>query len=79
METLIPILAAAIRSGTPVLYAVLGELLTERAGVMNLGLEGVMLVGAFAGFSATRATETRTSGCSWSLPQAVLSFSSTPF
>ena len=56
METLIPILAAAIRSGTPVLYAVLGELLTERAGVMNLGLEGVMLVGAFAGFSATRAT-----------------------
>ena len=56
METLIPILAAAIRSGTPVLYAVLGELLTERAGVMNLGLEGVMLVGAFAGFSTTRAT-----------------------
>lgn len=56
METLIPILAAAIRSGTPVLYAVLGELLTERAGVMNLGLEGVMLVGAFAGFSVTHTT-----------------------
>lgn len=56
MEALIPILAAAIRSGTPVLYAVLGGLLTERSGVMNLGLEGVMLIGAFAGFRVTHAT-----------------------
>lgn len=55
-EILIPILAAAIRSGTPVLYAVMGEILSERAGVMNLGMEGVMLVGAFAGFAATLAT-----------------------
>jgi len=55
-DILIPILAAAIRSGTPVLYAVMGEILAERAGVMNLGLEGVMLVGAFAGFAATHAT-----------------------
>lgn len=56
MELLIPILASAVRSGTPVLYAALGETLTERAGVMNLGLEGVMLVGAYAGFAVTRAT-----------------------
>lgn len=56
MELLIPILASAVRSGTPVLYAALGELLTERSGVMNLGLEGVMLVGAYAGFAVTRAT-----------------------
>lgn len=56
MELFIPILASAVRSGTPVLYAALGETLTERAGVMNLGLEGVMLVGAYAGFAVTRAT-----------------------
>jgi simple sugar transport system permease protein len=56
MDILIPIMAAAIRSGTPVLYSVMGEILTERAGVMNLGLEGVMLIGAFAGFSATSRT-----------------------
>jgi simple sugar transport system permease protein len=56
VEVFIPILAAAVRSGTPVLYAVTGEILCERSGVMNLGLEGVMLVGAFAGFWATRVT-----------------------
>lgn len=56
MELLIPVLAAAVRSGTPVLYAALGEVLSERAGVMNLGLEGVMLVGAYAGFAVTSAT-----------------------
>lgn len=56
MELLIPIIASAVRSGTPVLYAALGEVLSERAGVMNLGLEGVMLVGAYAGFAVTRGT-----------------------
>lgn len=56
MELLIPILASAVRSGTPVLYAALGEVLSERAGVMNLGLEGIMLIGAYAGFAVTGAT-----------------------
>ncbi|HOV28610.1 MAG TPA: ABC transporter permease [Synergistales bacterium] len=56
MEILIPILSAAIRSGTPILYATLGEILTEKAGVLNLGLEGLMLLGAFSGFSATMVT-----------------------
>ncbi|MDR3321305.1 MAG: ABC transporter permease [Synergistaceae bacterium] len=56
METLIPILAAAVRSGTPILYATLGEIMTEKSGVMNLGLEGVMLMGALSGFSATLAS-----------------------
>lgn len=56
MEFLIAILASAVRSGTPVLYATVGEVLSERAGVMNLGLEGVMLVGAYAGFAVTRST-----------------------
>ena len=56
MELLTVILAAAVRSGTPVLYATLGEVMSERAGVMNLGLEGIMLVGAYAGFAVTKST-----------------------
>ena len=50
MEILLPILAAAVRSGTPILYATLGEIITEKAGIMNLGLEGIMLMGALGGF-----------------------------
>ncbi len=49
-------MAAAVRSGTPILYATLGEILTERSGVQNLGLEGLMLMGAFSGFSVTYST-----------------------
>lgn len=56
MEMLIPILAAAVRSGTPILYATLGEIITEKAGILNLGLEGIMLVGAYTGFAATYKT-----------------------
>ncbi|MCS7232587.1 MAG: ABC transporter permease [Synergistetes bacterium] len=44
------IFTAAIRAGTPLLYATLGEIFAERSGVLNLGLEGLMLVGALAGF-----------------------------
>src|SRR4030042_2865841 len=44
------ILAATIRIVTPLLLAAMGELITERSGVMNLGMEGTMLMGAFAGF-----------------------------
>ncbi|AFQ45458.1 ABC transporter permease [Desulfosporosinus meridiei] len=49
-EFLIPLLAASVIAGTPILYAALGELITERAGVINLGVEGIMLVGAVSGF-----------------------------
>jgi len=56
METLVSILASAVRSGTPILYATFGEILTEKSGVMNLGLEGIMLMGALAGFSASYST-----------------------
>ncbi len=37
---LIPLLAATVQSGTPILYATLGEIITERSGVLNLGVEG---------------------------------------
>ncbi|MDB5079746.1 MAG: transporter permease [Chloroflexi bacterium] len=49
-------LATTVAAGTPVLYATLGEILTERSGVLNLGLEGMMLVGGMAGFAATAVT-----------------------
>jgi simple sugar transport system permease protein len=49
--SLVPLLLeAAVRAGTPILLAALGELLAERAGVLNLGVEGMMLVGALTGF-----------------------------
>jgi ABC-type uncharacterized transport system permease subunit len=50
------LLAAALVSATPILFAALGELLAERSGVLNLGLEGTMLIGAVNGFVATQAT-----------------------
>ncbi|HEY3315640.1 MAG TPA: ABC transporter permease [Bacillota bacterium] len=49
----ISILAAAITAGTPILYAALGEVLAQRSGVMNLGVEGMMLIGAVTGFTFT--------------------------
>lgn len=43
-------IASALVAGTPILLAALGEIVTERAGVMNLGVEGMMLMGAVVGF-----------------------------
>lgn len=56
MEVIVTILSAAVRSGTPILYATLGEILTEKSGVMNLGLEGLMLIGALTGFWTASVT-----------------------
>jgi simple sugar transport system permease protein len=53
---LINIIAAGLRTGTPLLIATLGELITERSGVLNLGVEGMMLVGALAGFATAYGT-----------------------
>ena len=55
-EVLVPLLAATVQSGTPILYATLGEIITERSGILNLGVEGIMLVGALAAFLAARIT-----------------------
>jgi ABC-type uncharacterized transport system permease subunit len=48
--------AAAIVAGTPILYAALGEIMAERTGILNLGVEGMMLVGAVTGFIFTTVT-----------------------
>ena len=56
-STLILTLFAAIGLGTPLVFATVGEIITERAGNLNLGVQGMMLVGAVAGFWATFNTE----------------------
>ncbi len=53
---IVSILASTIRIATPMLLAALGELVTERSGVLNLGVEGMMLMGAFTGFLAAYAS-----------------------
>ncbi len=56
MIALKSLLSGAILSGTPLLYATLAELIAERAGIVNLGLEGVMLMGAVTAFVAMVVT-----------------------
>lgn len=50
------LLAAGIRTGTVLLFATVGEIFAERAGVLNLGVEGMMLMGAMAGYGAAWMT-----------------------
>ena len=50
------ILTTAIRAGSPLLVGTLGEILTERSGVLNLGVEGIMLMGAVSAFAAGQVT-----------------------
>lgn len=44
--------AAAVRIASPLIFATMGEIICERAGVLNLGIEGIMVIGAFAGWMA---------------------------
>ena len=53
---LLGVLSSAIFSGTSLLYSTLGEVISERAGIVNLGLEGVLLVSAASGFAVTNVT-----------------------
>jgi len=52
----VAVLTSSILSGTSLLYATLGELVGERSGIVNLGLEGIMLIGASSGFAAASIT-----------------------
>src|SRR5690554_3396426 len=62
MDLLTNILAATVVAGTPLLLLALGELICERSGVLNLGQEGMMLMGAVAGFIATLSTGSLAAG-----------------
>lgn len=57
MEWWISFLAAAIVAGTPLLFATLGGILSERVGNMNLGIEGMMIMGAAVGFKVALTTQ----------------------
>ena len=53
---IVNLLAAGIRSGTAILFATIGEVFAERAGILNLGVEGMMLMGAMSAFGVAHAT-----------------------
>ena len=53
---IISMLTGMMRVATPILLAALGELITERAGILNLGVEGIILTGAFVGFLVAHKT-----------------------
>jgi general nucleoside transport system permease protein len=55
-EFLIAVFTGTVVAATPLIYAALGELVSERAGVLNLGVEGMMLVGALAAFAVSVST-----------------------
>ncbi|MGQ0502779.1 MAG: ABC transporter permease [Panacagrimonas sp.] len=50
LDAFVPIFVSTVIAATPLIYAALGELVTEKAGVLNLGVEGMMLVGAVTAF-----------------------------
>ncbi len=56
MTFLFDLLGATFRNATPLVYGTVGETYAERSGVLNLGIEGTMYAGAFAGFTAAWAT-----------------------
>lgn len=56
LATIVAIAAASLRLATPYLFASIGEMFAQRSGVLNLGVDGIMLVGAFAAFYGTLTT-----------------------
>ncbi len=62
MDPITATTVSVISAATPLLLAASGELVTEKAGVLNLGVEGMMLVGAVSGFAVTLTTGSATLG-----------------
>ena len=56
MDTAAAVLVSMMAAATPLLYAALGELVTEKSGVLNLGVEGMMITGAVTAFAAATIT-----------------------
>ena len=61
-EIVVPVLLTVISAATPLLFAALGELVVEKSGVLNLGVEGMMILGAVAAFAVTVSTGSSTLG-----------------
>jgi len=62
MDVAVQVVGSTLRMSTPLLFAALAGLLSERAGVVNIALEGLMLVGAFAAAAATHTTQSPVMG-----------------
>ncbi len=60
MEILIPALLTIITAATPLLFAAIGEMVVEKSGVLNLGVEGMMLMGAVVAFATVHYTGSAT-------------------
>jgi ABC-type uncharacterized transport system permease subunit len=68
---LIGLVAATLRLMTPILFATLGEMVVQRAGVLNVGVEGMMLVGAFAGVAGAVWTDSPWGGLAIAIAAAM--------
>ncbi|WP_020181347.1 ABC transporter permease [Methylopila sp. M107] len=62
MDLLLNILLGVVVAATPLVFASIGELVTEKSGVLNLGVEGMMIMGAVAGFAGTVGTGSYVAG-----------------
>lgn len=63
---LVGLIGATLRVATPLIYATIGEVYTERVGILNLGIEGIMFLGAFVGFAvAFKADEAGLASYLW--------------
>ena len=56
MDQFVQLVTLTLAAGTPLVFAALGELVTEKSGVLNLGVEGMMLVGAVTSFAVAATT-----------------------
>jgi simple sugar transport system permease protein len=62
LNLVLSMLTVAIAAGTSLIYATIGEIFTERSGILNLGLEGILIMGAVSGFAAAYHTESLLAG-----------------
>ena len=65
ITAIVGIITSGIRLATPYLFASLGEMFAQRSGVVNLGVEGIMLMGAFMGYYTVLQTGNPWLGCLW--------------
>ncbi|AXS40595.1 ABC transporter permease [Breoghania sp. L-A4] len=72
MSIIEPILLTVITAATPLLIAAIGELITERSGVLNLGVEGMMIMGAVMGFAGAQWTGSAYAGILFGVGAGVL-------
>ncbi len=61
-STVVQFIVIAIAAGTPLVFGSVGEILCEKAGVMNLGIEGMMLLGGVVAYAAAVSTREPVSG-----------------